>query len=972
MNMSFYQRIKPLSQLKEIQYPKQSDVEELRKFLHTDVYTKYFFHDLVNPKWIPLLHSIDFFMSPPELVEVKEGYFRLPIWYAGQYLSRFSDQYPDIIVEIAQNLSTNNVRVCSNIIRALSQLEPSDAVKAVNSVKNWLEYSFGDQLLHDLKRYMSLLVNNQYYEEALIVIAGLLKPTLQGADVTRSQVELRYVKVRPNYDDYWLKDIIRVYIPTLTKNIPIRLLTVMEESLDLAFELEQSALEVQGRVGFSSYWRSAIEDHPQNTSLDAYKDLLVDGIRDSLIEICSQDKSFGGDYISCYLSKEQSIFQRIALYLLRMFGENYSDILNGIFRDRAIFDDSSIHHELYKLLEDQFSSINENQQHQIIEWLLDGPSDIESVSQWIVKNEGPENLEEEVRKYCNIWTLRRIWAIREYLVGEDKHKFEGLVNEYGEPDHPDFLAWSSGVQDVARISPISQQKMLELSQEEIVQELKSYVPPSQSIVTSREGLAEILGLAVTENPQHFNSLSALLRNNEVPFIYIYHYLDAMKTALNHGKIIELDQIFDLCDYVVSEQHDPFDSEEWPYEAGLRAAQSIVADIIEDLLERGRKEHQQIAKDKIDRVRTIIDSLLHNSDPKEEDDLNSDWDPATRSLNCVRGKAMHDLIHLARYLDSKAKHESSEREHTPELDPFVMSKLEEKLDKSIDPSLSVHSVFGWYTPLLEYLDHEWLVAHLPQIFPEGLKRTAFWLAAWDAYVSFNKVYKRVFFLLLPHYHRAISLLEKPEESGVLGTTKGERLAEHLTYAYIYELIDIDSEDGLYESFYDKADDKLRGHVAFWLVRAFGELNLDEDSTIWKRMWNLWEWRFDNAVFKLYNDCLEEVSEYMRWLKHIPVGFEKVEPYVRATIPMLKEGYHKTLVIEYLVENCEHFPHQTVELLHTIIKTAESEWFSIREESAGKILSTVNSSGHKAAIDEAVLLINFLGERGDFRWKKYLPE
>jgi len=972
MSDLFYEEVKPIDALKDIRLPSKPDVEKLLKLLTEDIFHKYFFHDLENPNWIPLLHEIDFFLNPPGLIEIGEGRFQQPIWHAGHYLMNYSVQYPNIIVDIAQNLVTNNARAYSNIIKSLTQLEPNDAVKAVSSASNWLECPFGDLLLHDVKRYLNLLVNNQYYEEALIMIAGLLKPTIQGADVPRSQVELRYVKVRPDYDDYWLKDIIRVHLPKLTKEIPIKILTVLEQNLVQTFELEKSLLDDEESIGRASYWRSAIEDHLQNTSFDAYKDLLVDGIRDSLIEVCNKNKALGSEYISGYLSKDYSIFGRIALFLLRLNGKNYTDILSDVFADQMILDDSSVHHELYHLLKDQFLTLQEKERNQIIKWLFEGPADKESISKWIVETEDPEKPDEELRKYYDYWTLRRMWAIRNYLVGEDKQRFEKLVNEYGEPDHPDFLAWSSGFHGIDRTSPISQPEMLELSMQNIIQELKSYTPPSKSVQFSRENLAETLNSAVAEKPRHFTDLSRYLIDKDIRFIYTYHYLTGIKTAITRDEDIKLDPILDLCDYVVSEQIDPFESDEWHHEPGLKAAQFLVTNLIETILEKGRNDLLQLDEEEVQRIQTIIDILLQNPNPDLEDDLESSWDAATRSLNCIRGSAMHDLIHLARYLDKKAKQEKEDSEHKPEIDPFVMSRLEEKFDKSLDPSPAVHSVFGWYTPLLEYLDHEWLVAHIPQIFPEDPNYDAFWLAAWDAYVSFNQVYSRVFKLLIPQYHHAVFLLDNPDDSERIGTTKGERLAEHLTYAYIYELIDIDSEDGLYKSFYEKAEEKLRSHVAFWLVKAFGELNLNEDDPIWNRMWKLWEWRFEEAFYNKFDTHEEEISNYMRWLKHIPLGFEIVEPYLKTTVPFLKEGYHKTLVIDYLVENCGHYPYQTVEILHLLIKASKAEWFSISEENAGIILENAINSGNDDAISEAILLINLFGEREDFRWKEYLPD
>ena len=562
-----------------------------------------------------------------------------------------------------------------------------------------------------------------------------------------------------------------------------------------------------------------------------------------------------------------------------------------------------------------------------------------------------------------------MWEIHQYLDGKDKDRFEELVNRYDEPDHPDFLSWSSGFQTLTNISPRSKDDLLMLSDEAILSEIKEYVPSSPSFEHNREGLAEALKAVVTEAPDQLIPLSVLLIDEEVRFVYTYHYLMGINEVVRRGAELELDPILKLCMHVVSTEEDPFERDRDHYEQGLKAAQFEVANLVESLLER---DPSDLEGEKIESIKKLISILLENPDPAPENEIQSGWDPASYSRNCVRGKAMHDLIHLARYLDKRARQERGEEEHRPLLDPFVKNKLEEKLDKTLEKSLSVHSVFGWNIPLFEYFDKEWLSSNLDGIFPDDPQLEQYWHAAWGAYISFNRVYKDVFSKLIPNYRRAISYLHEDADPGRIGATKGEQLAVQLTAAYIYQIIDIGSEDGLYTSFFNNTNDKVRGHIAFWLVKAFGEPDLKREDPIWQRMWDLIKWRIASASDSgVVEDYQEEVSAYMRWLEHLPVGFEEMDPLIRKAVPFLKEGYHKKLIIDYLAEHCEQFPYETVEILHDVLRRVEMGWFTLHEDNVGKILEAATESGNESAKEQAILLINFLGERGDFQWKRYLP-
>jgi hypothetical protein len=443
----------------------------------------------------------------------------------------------------------------------------------------------------------------------------------------------------------------------------------------------------------------------------------------------------------------------------------------------------------------------------------------------------------------------------------------------------------------------------------------------------------------------------------------------MREAIDRGENPDLRPILNLCQFIAQMKEDPFAEDREHYESGLRAAQIEVANLLESIL---KINGTYLEEDLIEQIRRIILLLLQNPDPKPEAEKESDFDPFTRSLNCVRGKAMHDLIQIAKYIDRKRKDEAVEKEHKPSLEPSIRDMLEEKLDKDKDPSLAVHSVFGSFLPLLHYLSSDWLQKNLLLIFPEAPEYCDYWQAAWDAYVSFNNVYRAVFKLLRPQYNRAIALLGEAESPDRAGTSIGERLAEHILFAYIHGMIDIESEGSLIQNFYAAASDSVRGHIGFWLTGALKEIKPRSDDDIWLRMWDFLNWRMGIATKDEHAEqYMQEISSYMRWLKHVPVGFAEMEPLLRMAMPFLKERYHNMLVVDYIANNCDQFPIESIEILFEVLSSSEHPMFFNYKEDVEKILNASIQSDNEKAKDITILIINFLGERGDFQWKHLLP-
>ncbi len=120
---------------------------------------------------------------------------------------------------------------------------------------------------------------------------------------------------------------------------------------------------------------------------------------------------------------------------------------------------------------------------------------------------------------------------------------------------------------------------------------------------------------------------------------------------------------------------------------------------------------------------------HPSPEREKEDSGHS-DSATLSINSARGRAFHALVEYAlwrwRCIDVATPQEPPPP-CTFEVMPEVREVLDEHLDPSRDPSLSIRSVHGMSLPRLAGLDWDWVRANLARMFPAGDGRTPFFRA-----------------------------------------------------------------------------------------------------------------------------------------------------------------------------------------------------------------------------------------------------
>ena len=970
----FYEQAAILDRLKSTREPTASEVTQVLELLGEESYSRYFFHDLANPAWLKPLRDSGFFSKPPDPILTEEGFYRIPRWEASEYLVRVANVHPDIAVDIALEIETENFRVLRDLVQAGMRMPAAEASRMVPAVIRWLESRFQNLIPKYAADLMVHLAEGDQWDTALELLQALTEPVIdkpREQDADRAE-GLLLPEAKPRYKKYLLEEILEEQAPQLIIRRPFAVLATLENQLTKAVELEQELGRREKSTDGSIMWRSAIEDHPQNSRIKDIKKLLTEGLRNTLEEAVQQDPDEARDTVMRYLEHPYSIFRRLAIHIIRLHPDQYRDFLIQLLNNRKSLDDTNIHHEFYLLMESAFDRAPPEVQQCLLEWITEGepPERLERSMQVYRERMGEEAPADLVQRWREGWTLMRLWALRNYdLPRKYRSELERLVTELGEPEHPDFLTYYR-TSWTGPTSPLSIEDSIAMSPAELLDYIKEYRPPGEYSAPSREGLGRLLRDVVQNRAQDYAAIAPRFLEWGIRPIYIHHLLWGLEEAWKSGKEFDWTPVLTLCEGVIHREDEPQDEHQRrDFEANYTEVRRQVASLLTEGV--GREDHA-IPEALLTRVRDVLRTLIRDVNPTPEYELQyggDNMDPATLSLNTVRGKAMHALIayalRRARFVDGQAQ---AEEEVAPaqRLEPEVREALAEKLDKTKDRSQAVHSVFGWYLPNLYYLDREWLTEYLPQIFPAQADKQAYWRAAWNSYVSFNPLYSDLYGLLRVEYRRAVEQLSEEAEGRAGFERAGEHLAGHMMVAYWRGLEQLEGDNGLLPLFYEKAPEDVRAHAVWFLWRGLEEVKPSAGSEIWQRLRRLWETRVIAA--SQAQDPLtfsQELSAFAWWLGVAPEGLDSLYPLIEAIVPHLEKGAHTSDVIEYLTAQVEDHPGPATCLLLAIIQQEEQPVYRGQEETY-TILKAAMKSGDEEACSCAEIAINLLGERGQYEW------
>jgi hypothetical protein len=388
-----------------------------------------------------------------------------------------------------------------------------------------------------------------------------------------------------------------------------------------------------------------------------------------------------------------------------------------------------------------------------------------------------------------------------------------------------------------------------MSVREIISFLADWKRPSDDpIGQSPEGLGRELTSLVASEPTCFAEKADRFR--QLDPTYVRSFISGVLGAAKQSKSFPWSPVFTLCRWVLKQPREIPGRENYTLDQdkdwlGTRAE---IADLFSTGFKAGDAEIPFAHRTSVWRILKQLTDDPHPTPEDEERQGGSEMDPATYSINTIRGEAMHALMRYALWVQRHVKEEKGEEEAALgfEVMPEVRKTLDYHLDPRRDPSLAIRSVYGQWLPWLIMIDQTWVEQNLPRIFPADENLRQLRDAAWDTYVRFNEAYTNIFEVLRGEYHRAIERLgEERKRDGRNFHKPNQHLASHLMLLYGRGKLDLNDPEGPLTRFYEKAPDKLCAHALWYIGCGLSEAKEDLPTAILEAVQNLWQRRLSVA-------------------------------------------------------------------------------------------------------------------------------
>jgi hypothetical protein len=940
--------------------PSKEIIQKALKSITRRANYDYFFLKLESPAWILPLRESGLFSNPPA-VEIDGQYIRHHHWPESQYLMRVAEQEPAIVTEtILRVPETDNERVHEDFVEAALKMPVKWARKIAKKELEWIRAQKQFYFLYP--DYVAKLIV-KLLEEGQVDLAIELAEGLLDVDCVEREIGSpgdegyhKRVEVTARFSTWEYKRVVEKIIPAMAAVGGQSSIQVLCRLLEKAIEMDLS--EPNPPHDYSYIWLTAIEDHEQNRHADSdLKAILATGVRDASLQVLDGDRLVMPELVAMLEGNKWAIFKRIALFLISQFADDFPEQVSERLTDKGLFEDDTYRHEYALLAKAGFGLLSSEEKEVVLSWIDEGP-DLDAYRKNVLGNTGHEPTEDEIQRRIRYWQRDHLDQFKEALPKEWKQRFDELEKELGEAEHPDFSYYSSGGW-VGPTSPKSAEDLKQMSVAEVVDYLKTWVPPEGHFVETPEGLSRTFAQAVSDDPVRFAEAANMFIDLDPT--YVRGLIDGLRDVPKNRDDLAWGSLLELFQWVVKQGREPPETEieHMERDPGWSWCRKSIA----NLLSSGLKScPSEIPIEFRNDVWPLIEELSNDPDPDaaKEEYGEGQMDPSTRSINSVRGEAMHAAVDYGLWVYRN----SEETDKDFELMPELRAVLERHLDIENDPSLAIRSVYGRWFPWLHLMDSTWAESNREKVFSSD--SSVFRDAAWKSYITFCQPFDLMLEVLRKQYAQAIANIETPSEVDIRLADAEQRLADHLLVFYWRGKIDLD--DPLIQSFYAKANVKLKAHAMEFLGRSLRGTPEDIPAEVQDRLKAFWAWRFAQAI-----EAEEpgELADYCWWFASGAMDADWMLTQFRKVLELSIKFDALDFAAEELVKMMAEYPVAVLDCLGLMIGHLKTEgvYFGWNDE-AKMILSEAMQFDDGPVKEQAIEIIHRLGAMGHFEFRELL--
>lgn len=565
--------------------PTREDAKTVRgKIPNNLVSLNYFFGKIESPGWLDLLAREGFFQRPPEPVrDDAKSETRFPPWPESRYLARMAAK-PELqtsVVDIALAVpETQNVNVHNDIMMIALTVPAPLSARLAPRLSHALRQPYQLGMAHRVGDLVSHLARGGEGAAAL-QLTGEFLTVLPDPDVQEVVVEGQTRRLRPHprtpYSEWVLQRFLKDTLDGVVDAAGIAAVALVCKALDDAVRLSRSRPEEEGPEDYSRIWRPAIDQRQEDRGHDL-KSTLVTAVRQAGERLIQREPTLLPDLIQVLEAHQWAVFQRIALHILREAPASALPLVEERLGRRERFCDRNQKREYMLLAQTWLPTLRPETQSSIMQWIDEGP-ELDGYQRVRTEMAGTPPTEAELAEYADRRRLEDLRALREVLPVGWRERYQALIEKYGEPEMPDFLAFRMGSVTRGPGSPIAAAELRPMPVPDLIDRLKCWKPAGEFLGPSPEGLGRELSGVVADEPARFAEEAEGFK--EVDPTYVRGLITGLRDAVNKDRPFGWVPVLRLCQWVVEQPVEPGDGDTWERDRGWRFTRKAIADLLED-------------------------------------------------------------------------------------------------------------------------------------------------------------------------------------------------------------------------------------------------------------------------------------------------------------------------------------------------------------------------------------------------------
>ena len=850
--------------------PTKEIIRTLSNLLKSDARRAYFFRELKYPTWLEPLKEAGWFNPDENPLPYESpdtpGYYRIPIWYALEYVETIAN-HPERPVNLLVKI-VNTIVDCTD--------ETGERIRNDGTNRRLIKIIGTFPINRIERKHITFMSNALKYGWVSREIGETILPKLLSEgkndlhlDLFKVMFDAKVVnrQIRPVMEEYWLKEAIKQQEQAISELCGFEAAEIVLTQI--------RTLIAEGVRSFDFIER--IEVEPSYGRRQRYAELLVSFTcrlfhLASPVTIAETIKSLLKETIAAsrdhqYTRGYPATFGRIALNVIT---HHYDDLKRLFWEwDGNPLEEYELKPQLYQLIETRCLRFDE--------------SEIEQILHWIESHQYIRRLAEDNEKGAKAAALyKREWLTALLKTGNEKvaaayQKYE-QINQKRIESPGLSRAIKIGYEE---ISVMTAAELAAMSNPEIAQYLNDFQEEKFWADLTPFSLEKAFQECVEAHPKRFTT--DLEPFQSIRYQYQHLILSGLLNAWRAKREFDWGTLLEFIYQLLSSEQfwteyfeEPPNYRDWII--------STTADLIAEGTSNDKHAFDAYLLPLTEKILMILVKKVKSSVFTLED-------LSSKVLDSVRGKVFAAMVHYA--LRYARMNNTKQGSRWP---PAIREDFTKRLSKSLEPSFEFSFTLGNYLLNLLYLDKEWVVDNIDRIFPQ--QDEPHWEAAFSGYLFLPQTSEDLYYLLKKRGDYQKALNTDFADQMVL-----ERLIEHVCWDWIEDRETLNDKTSLiYQLVNSNNPTLLSGLVHFFSRRRYD--TPDKVKSKVKPAWRaLIEVLDPNSSETEYQEILSSLSVWLELIDKIDAEALK---WLKLSAKYVERGFDSASFVEVLREHVAQTP------------------------------------------------------------------